>query len=185
MALIKCPECGREISDKAVSCPGCGCPVEQVHEKSEYEIIVEDVYMKHMSGNKVTSTNRANAIKELRKRAGVSKETATDVLYMRAYGKTYSQMRQELKARRKVENQQLNAQIAQNLNTIQNAFGGSKIAKCPKCHSTSIAYDTKKLSVGRAIVGNAVAGAPGAVLGGLSSNKGYAVCLNCGKRWKV
>lgn len=24
MALIKCPECGREISDKAVSCPGCG-----------------------------------------------------------------------------------------------------------------------------------------------------------------
>ena len=27
MALIKCPECGREISDKAVSCPSCGCPV--------------------------------------------------------------------------------------------------------------------------------------------------------------
>lgn len=24
MALIRCPECGREISDKAVSCPGCG-----------------------------------------------------------------------------------------------------------------------------------------------------------------
>lgn len=27
MALIKCPECGREISDKAVSCPNCGCPI--------------------------------------------------------------------------------------------------------------------------------------------------------------
>jgi len=27
MALIKCDECGRDISDKAVSCPGCGCPV--------------------------------------------------------------------------------------------------------------------------------------------------------------
>ena len=26
MSLIKCPECGREISDKAVACPGCGCP---------------------------------------------------------------------------------------------------------------------------------------------------------------
>lgn len=24
MALIKCPECGREISDQAESCPGCG-----------------------------------------------------------------------------------------------------------------------------------------------------------------
>ena len=27
MALIKCPECGREISDKAASCVGCGCPI--------------------------------------------------------------------------------------------------------------------------------------------------------------
>lgn len=27
MALIKCPECGKEISDKAVSCPQCGCPI--------------------------------------------------------------------------------------------------------------------------------------------------------------
>lgn len=28
MALIKCSECGREISDKAEACPGCGAPVE-------------------------------------------------------------------------------------------------------------------------------------------------------------
>ena len=27
MALIKCSECGREISDKAEVCPGCGAPV--------------------------------------------------------------------------------------------------------------------------------------------------------------
>lgn len=27
MALIKCPECGREISDKAAACPNCGAPV--------------------------------------------------------------------------------------------------------------------------------------------------------------
>lgn len=24
MALIKCPECGKEISDKAKACPECG-----------------------------------------------------------------------------------------------------------------------------------------------------------------
>lgn len=28
--LIKCPECGKEFSDKAPACPGCGCPVEEV-----------------------------------------------------------------------------------------------------------------------------------------------------------
>ncbi|NBR13632.1 MAG: zinc ribbon domain-containing protein [Flavobacteriales bacterium] len=27
MALIKCSECGREVSDKALSCPSCGAPV--------------------------------------------------------------------------------------------------------------------------------------------------------------
>ena len=27
MALIKCPECGGEISDKAMNCPKCGCPI--------------------------------------------------------------------------------------------------------------------------------------------------------------
>jgi hypothetical protein len=26
MTLIKCAECGREISDKAIACPHCGCP---------------------------------------------------------------------------------------------------------------------------------------------------------------
>ena len=29
MSLIKCPECGNEISDKAYSCPKCGCPIKQ------------------------------------------------------------------------------------------------------------------------------------------------------------
>lgn len=29
MALINCPECGKEISDKAVSCPHCGNPMNQ------------------------------------------------------------------------------------------------------------------------------------------------------------
>lgn len=29
MALIKCSECGQMISDKASSCPHCGCPLEQ------------------------------------------------------------------------------------------------------------------------------------------------------------
>lgn len=27
MALIKCPECGKEVSDRASACPNCGCPI--------------------------------------------------------------------------------------------------------------------------------------------------------------
>ena len=27
MAMIKCPECGKEISSRANACPNCGCPI--------------------------------------------------------------------------------------------------------------------------------------------------------------
>lgn len=27
MALIKCPECEKQVSDRAVTCPNCGCPI--------------------------------------------------------------------------------------------------------------------------------------------------------------
>ena len=30
MSLIKCPECGKDMSDKAPSCPSCGCPIDVV-----------------------------------------------------------------------------------------------------------------------------------------------------------
>lgn len=32
MALIKCDECGKEISDKAKACPNCGCPIDEKNE---------------------------------------------------------------------------------------------------------------------------------------------------------
>lgn len=63
--------------------------------------------------------------------------------------------------------------------------GKNKTVRCPKCGSTSISYGNKKLSLGRSAVGYGVAGPTGAVLGGLSSKKGYAVCLKCGKTWKI
>ena len=35
MALIKCKECGHEVSDKASACPNCGCPMEGVGNAQE------------------------------------------------------------------------------------------------------------------------------------------------------
>lgn len=34
MALIKCSECGRDVSDKATSCPHCGMPISSVKHAS-------------------------------------------------------------------------------------------------------------------------------------------------------
>lgn len=38
MALIKCPECGKEISDKAAACPNCGAPITQQSEAPDVEV---------------------------------------------------------------------------------------------------------------------------------------------------
>lgn len=35
MALISCPECGKEISDKATACPNCGNPMNQQPQQQE------------------------------------------------------------------------------------------------------------------------------------------------------
>ncbi len=55
MALIKCLECGHEVSDKALTCPNCGCPVqlgrnvqavpEQKHHKSNFGKILLGVVL--------------------------------------------------------------------------------------------------------------------------------------------
>lgn len=35
MAIIKCPECGHEISDKAGTCIHCGCPISAIQEPTD------------------------------------------------------------------------------------------------------------------------------------------------------
>lgn len=46
MALIKCPECGKEVSDKANACPNCGYPINESTDSDDgkllSEIIVND-----------------------------------------------------------------------------------------------------------------------------------------------
>lgn len=39
MALIKCPECGKEISDKAIRCPSCGYPIEKVSDEKRAPLL--------------------------------------------------------------------------------------------------------------------------------------------------
>jgi hypothetical protein len=39
MALIKCDECGRDVSDKAVSCPNCGNPITDSYELDEVDAL--------------------------------------------------------------------------------------------------------------------------------------------------
>lgn len=177
MALITCPECGREISDKAVSCPGCGCPnllieIDRIKREQSNERIKE-IYDK-VAGESPIWTVDKRTIMTLQDEMKIDKKTAQKML---------DDYRCNLRAKYKEEHG--NSFGDRFVEEFQKQLAERKIPQCPKCKSTSISYTTKKLSLGRTVVGAAVAGAPGAVIGGLSSKKGYAVCLNCGKKWKI
>ena len=43
MALIKCPECQKEVSDSAVSCPSCGCEVAAQPQEERKPIKFEEI----------------------------------------------------------------------------------------------------------------------------------------------
>lgn len=45
MALIKCPECELQVSDKALSCPHCGFPLRETHEQKRRSIQSEGDYL--------------------------------------------------------------------------------------------------------------------------------------------
>lgn len=68
MALIKCPECKKDVSDKATACPHCGYPIEEYVKNlnhsnisMEFDIDVEDEssekYVKNVNGIRVDISN--------------------------------------------------------------------------------------------------------------------------------
>lgn len=68
MALIRCPECGREISDKAASCPNCGCPSSEFNRppvpedtRSELDRIADEIFWENLGGRKDAAVEFAKA----------------------------------------------------------------------------------------------------------------------------
>lgn len=191
MALITCPECGKQISDKAASCPGCGYPLAD----EDLDIVQENTNIVEINGVNVDiydlyelySGNRVKIAQAIQKMTGIGTTESVEMTkqYLKDRGLRPMNWADEIfdtfggdTSAKRVEKKQEEKRHLKQLKK-------EKIPFCPKCHSTSITFSSKKLSIGRALVGGAVAGRTGAVLGGLSSGKGYAVCLNCGKRWKV
>lgn len=66
MALIKCRECGKEISSRADNCPYCGCPVSnakkypQFYEKSTEKINVLNEDINNLNIHKQEASNTYN-----------------------------------------------------------------------------------------------------------------------------
>ena len=58
MALIVCPECGRDVSDKAVVCPHCGYPIGQKDERGRVKVGADNDASTQNSSCEVTSNTK-------------------------------------------------------------------------------------------------------------------------------
>lgn len=80
MAIIKCPECGKEISDKAEKCIHCGYPLKNktIINKKEYDFSYElELVLKNKN---------IEAIKSIREKTGLGLSDGKDIIdYMVEY----------------------------------------------------------------------------------------------------
>ena len=53
MALIKCPECGKEISNKSKQCIHCGYPLDEpiINQNTKYVLVVTKERIRHERRN--------------------------------------------------------------------------------------------------------------------------------------
>lgn len=63
-------------------------------------------------------------------------------------------------------------------------WNSSYLARCPRCHSSSIHCTKRGFSFGWGLLGFFLIPVIGVLLGCIGSKKIRCHCLNCGKRWK-
>jgi DNA-directed RNA polymerase subunit RPC12/RpoP len=169
MALIKCPECGKDVSDKAAVCPNCANPIANENDGMAYPVEVNGqridlfaiVLAKVSYGKKAFCiSDTAEIITELAKRANAKVKDVRSIWF---------QNESNIKEMHK--------------DYMEANDDGS--ARCPRCGSTSLSGNKKGFGIGKAIVGSMLTGGIGLVAGNIGAKKVCVTCLKCGKQFKA
>ena len=173
MALIKCPECGKEISDKSPACIHCGYPLNPVPTSSPTPSSSsgETLQQVLLDTTAVPVNKKILCIKLVREANGMGLAEAKDFVESNnpaAVVKDYLTMTEAEK-------------IAQNflkagINVYVCPIGVLSVKKipevkirCPKCGSAEIHAGPRGFSL---------------VTGFIGSGKTVITCLHCGHKWK-
>ncbi len=160
--LIKCPECGKEISDKSKQCIHCGYPLEDDKKDEKDSIIplntmvvlskgvtydLNKLYQETKSTINYNPNNKVSNIKKIREYYNLGLTDAKTVV---------DKIHEYLYAPEKI--------------SLQNQ-GNSRCLEihCPKCGGKNIATVNKGFSL---------------LTGFLGSGKPMNVCQNCGYKWE-
>lgn len=173
MALINCPECDRSVSDKALTCPGCGLPISSSNinnynnsNKHSIESISEDAFELEQIPKKTLGNELECPIFPTDMRIG---QQITNWAFDAAFTGIYDQSINSI-------SDIPSGKITVTLHThgIQMIVGtsffeihNSQIISIIKTTSADI-IQTNKSVIGRAVAGALIMGPLGAIIGGMS-----------------
>lgn len=172
MSLINCPECGKQISDKALSCPNCGYPIMEIKNTPSNAVTRYNIYLKEVFNNDA----KIKIIGFLRgtKKLGLSEaKKITDNLPQKIY--VDIPLQEATSVKRNIESFGAVVQLVES-NELESAdnqeipmgYNDSTIV-CPHCGSTSVTTGQRGFSL---------------LTGFLGSNKTVNRCGKCGWTWQ-
>lgn len=174
MSLIKCIECGSEVSSYAQACPKCGCPVQV----SIDALKIDSLYDVVVSEAKITSPSWVVGF--IRTTRNLDVETARAVANKQPFvavegvNKNVANRIKELleKENCTVSIVESNAKVEQFTDTMlreTHLYKKYQPLRCPRCGSTSVTTTSRGYSL---------------VWGFAGSNKTVNRCGKCGHTWK-
>lgn len=144
MALIKCPECGKEISDKSKQCIHCGYPLEEPN--NDNKNTAYSIRLIHYGEQKV------KLIKIIREITGLDLKRGKDVVDNLLLIKTNISLDEANSIKKQIEEVGGAVKITEfNADDVVISQTESNIPKCPTCGSTDIrkiSTTSKAVSVG-------------------------------------
>lgn len=164
MALIKCPECGKEISDRAESCPHCGYPIANLGKTkeavNEYAVILEDCKASKVKCIKIVREVTGGGLKEAKEAVEKVPYLVMDKISLQAATAIKNAFEDEGAVASVVSSSEKSVKIATARDTKQ--------VRCPKCGSTQITTGQRGFSFWTGFIG---------------ANKTVNRCAKCGHSW--
>lgn len=183
MALINCPECNHQISDKAQSCPNCGYPLIEISNSNISETNNSENQNYCVIFNRLGQPNKIDIIKMVRQIGNYDLKTAKDIVDFPPSVIIKNISQQDAKDVQKkldllgavVSIEKLESSEGQNNYKqemeIKKILNNNKddTVRCPRCGSASVTTGQRGFSL---------------LTGFLGSNKTVNRCGQCGYSWQ-